>query len=54
MSDGFWDLTPSERGAAYEWAEREFGGSFHDLTPEERGAGYDWGVERFGGGGYGE
>jgi hypothetical protein len=44
INDGFWDLTPEERGAAYEHAEEAAGmppGSFWDLTPEERGRAYE-------------
>jgi hypothetical protein len=53
INDGFWDLTPEERGAAYDYAEEQAGmppGSFWDLTPEERGAAYEYGAERYGGG----
>lgn len=41
MNNGFWDLDPEERGAAYYRAEQETGRSFWDLSPEERGRYYD-------------
>jgi hypothetical protein len=45
VNGGFWDLTPEERGAAYDKAEQETGQNFHDLSAEERGRYYDWGVD---------
>ena len=49
VNDGFWDLSPSERGAAYEWAEERYGSDFWDCTPEERGSAYEWADRQFGG-----
>jgi hypothetical protein len=43
VNAGFWDLSPEERRAAYEWAAEHYGAaSFWDLNPEERGSAYNW------------
>jgi hypothetical protein len=42
----FFDLEPEERGAIYDRAEEEHGGSFFDLDPEIRASYYEFARER--------
>lgn len=45
----FIDLSPAQRRAAYDWAERTYGGDWHTLAPSQKLTAYDHALTQAGG-----